>query len=98
MWRERNRRQFQGLSMPALALGSLFWDYVRACLCSWRKLKPTDDNRLLARNWNLSPRVLVQCALAILLLVPVFLVSLCWPVKLVWDFPVVLGCLLQSNG
>lgn len=43
--------------MPALALGSLVGDNVRACLCSWRKLKPTDDNRLLARNWNLSPRV-----------------------------------------
>lgn len=75
VWREKNRRQFQGLSMPAIALGSLVVGNVRACLCSWRKLKPTDVIGFWLQIETSVQEFLVSCALAILLLVHVFLVS-----------------------
>lgn len=43
VWRERNGRQFQGLSFPASSLGAQIIGDVRACLNSWRGLKANDS-------------------------------------------------------
>lgn len=50
IWRERNNRQFEGPSVTAPALGALIMEEIRACLSSWRSLKPGDANRLLVRT------------------------------------------------
>lgn len=42
LWRERNRRQFQGVGLPAQNLGAQIIDEVRSCLCSWRNVKRSD--------------------------------------------------------
>lgn len=46
-----------GRATPASMLGDKIIDEVRACLCSWRGVKSTDENRLLVNFWHLSPRI-----------------------------------------
>lgn len=58
IWRERNSRQFQGTGISAEVLGLRVLDEVRSCLCSWRTLKPTDANWLMARDWRFSSSIL----------------------------------------
>lgn len=58
IWRERNSRLFQGKTLPAPFLGSHIIAEVRACLCSWRGLKRTDENQLLVDVWGLSSRII----------------------------------------
>lgn len=47
LWKVRNFRQFQGKAMPAPMIGAQIVDKVRACIASWRRLKPTFENRLI---------------------------------------------------
>ncbi|KAI8572462.1 hypothetical protein RHMOL_Rhmol01G0200700 [Rhododendron molle] len=60
IWRERNKRIFQGQGASASSLSSLIIDEIRACLCSWRGVKPCDTTRLVARTWCLSSRFFDQ--------------------------------------
>ncbi|KAI8524423.1 hypothetical protein RHMOL_Rhmol13G0149100 [Rhododendron molle] len=57
IWRERNKRIFQGRGVSSSVLGGLVIEEVRACLCSWRGLRLCDGTRLLARSWSLSSRI-----------------------------------------
>ncbi|KAI8573291.1 hypothetical protein RHMOL_Rhmol01G0266900 [Rhododendron molle] len=43
IWRERNRRQFQGVSVPAQTLGNQIIEEVRGRLCSWRNVKNSNS-------------------------------------------------------
>ncbi|KAI8548107.1 hypothetical protein RHMOL_Rhmol07G0246700 [Rhododendron molle] len=64
IWRERNARVFQGISTSAGRLWSKIVDEVRACICSWRKINPNDENRLLVRSWNVHSSILASSCLA----------------------------------
>ncbi|KAI8555047.1 hypothetical protein RHMOL_Rhmol05G0143900 [Rhododendron molle] len=57
IWRERNNRVFQGKSLHAPLLSSHIIAEVRACLCSWRGLKRTEEARLMSVVWGLSSRI-----------------------------------------
>ncbi|KAH7857607.1 hypothetical protein Vadar_014507 [Vaccinium darrowii] len=57
LWRERNCRIFQQKVGPAATLLIQIEEQVRDCICSWRKVKRSDKNRLMAIAWRVSPRI-----------------------------------------
>lgn len=51
--RERNCRIFQEETSATTVLIQIE-EEVRACICSRRKMKKSDNNRLLANDWRVS--------------------------------------------
>ncbi|KAI8572253.1 hypothetical protein RHMOL_Rhmol01G0183600 [Rhododendron molle] len=60
IWRERNARVFKGISTSAESLWSKIADEVKACMCSWRRIKPNDENRRLVRSWSVHSSILAS--------------------------------------
>lgn len=65
-WRERNNRHFKlFVSLLIIWVRELLKKLGTSCICSWRNLKPTDENRILAKGWGEGARIIgaVKCEL-----------------------------------
>lgn len=65
-WRERNNQNFKlFVSLLIIWVRELLKKLGTSCICSWRNLKPTDENRILAKGWGVGARIIgaVKCEL-----------------------------------
>lgn len=74
-WRERNFQVFQQHSTDVSGVIRQIEGDIMACMGSWRGIKNSDSNRLLASRWRVSAaRILVLDHCSAILLMLLFLV------------------------
>lgn len=61
LWKEMNGRVFRNASPDVQHVIHGILADIRAYVSSWRKLRKTDDNRLISMDWNISFRVFEVC-------------------------------------
>ncbi|KAI8535581.1 hypothetical protein RHMOL_Rhmol10G0185300 [Rhododendron molle] len=57
VWGERNARIFKGYGLSGQQLETNVRTDIRACVSSWRNVKPSGSNKALCALWNIPARV-----------------------------------------